>query len=102
MELEAIAQGLSDAGDGVVQVVLNTPFQSWGDELKLLRNIAKTSGRPTTVSMGISNTGPEAVWKEALAIVDSANAAGETVTAQVFPRPIGMVTGHELTVNPFS
>jgi N-acyl-D-aspartate/D-glutamate deacylase len=23
------------------------------------------------------------------------------VTAQVFPRPIGMVTGHELTVNPF-
>jgi N-acyl-D-amino-acid deacylase len=101
MELEAIAQGLSDAGDGVVQVVLNTPFQSWDDELKLLRNIAKTSGRPATFSMGVSNTGPETVWKNALSIVDSANAAGEAVTAQVFPRPIGMVTGHELTVNPF-
>jgi N-acyl-D-amino-acid deacylase len=100
-ELEAIAQGLSDAGDGVVQVVLNTPFQSWDDELKLLRNIARTSGRPTTFSMGVSNTGPETVWKDALSIVDSANAAGEAVTAQVFPRPIGMVTGHELTVNPF-
>src|SRR6185437_5768226 len=26
---------------------------------------------------------------------------GETVSAQVFPRPIGMITGHELSVNPF-
>jgi N-acyl-D-amino-acid deacylase len=101
MELEAIAKGLSDAGDGVVQVVLNTPFQSWDDELKLLRSIAKTSGRPATFSMGVSNTGPETVWRDALSIVDSANTAGETVTAQIFPRPIGMVTGHELTVNPF-
>jgi N-acyl-D-aspartate/D-glutamate deacylase len=100
-ELVAIAQGLSDAGDGVVQVVLNTPFQSWSSELELLRNIARTSGRPATFSMGVSNTGPETVWRDALAIVDGANDAGEAISAQVFPRPIGMVAGHELTVNPF-
>jgi N-acyl-D-aspartate/D-glutamate deacylase len=100
-ELEAIAQGLADAGDGVVQLVLNTPFQSWDSELGLLRSVAKASGRPATFSMGASNTGPESVWKDALSIVDTANAAGEAISAQVFPRPIGMVTGYELSVNPF-
>ena len=100
-ELEAIAQGLADAGDGVVQVVLNTPFQSWGDELAQLRGVVHKSGRPATFTLGVSNNGPESVWQDALALVDAANAAGEAITAQVFPRPIGMVTGHELTVNPF-
>jgi N-acyl-D-amino-acid deacylase len=100
-ELEAIAKGLADAGDGVVQVVLNTPFESWDSELTRLRSVVHASGRPATFTLGASNTGPESVWKEALAMVDSANAAGDKITAQVFPRPIGMVTGHELTVNPF-
>jgi N-acyl-D-amino-acid deacylase len=100
-ELEAIAQGLGDAGAGVVQLVLNTPFQSWDSELRLLRGVARASGRPATFSMGASNSGPDTVWKQALAIVDDANTAGEVVSAQVFPRPIGMVTGHELSVNPF-
>jgi N-acyl-D-aspartate/D-glutamate deacylase len=100
-ELEEIARGLSDAGDGVVQLVLNTPFRSWDDELGLLRGVARASGRPATFSMGASNTGPDTVWKQALAVVEQANAAGEAVSAQIFPRPIGMVTGHELSVNPF-
>jgi N-acyl-D-amino-acid deacylase len=100
-ELEAIAQGLADAGDGVVQVVLNTPFQSWESELAQLRRVVHRSGRPATFTMGVSNNGPESVWQDALDLVDSANAAGDRITAQVFPRPIGMVTGHELTVNPF-
>jgi len=100
-ELEEIARGLGDAGDGVVQLVLNTPFQSWDEELGLLRGVARASGRPATFSMGASNTGPDTIWKQALAIVDEANTAGETVSAQIFPRPIGMVTGHELSVNPF-
>jgi len=100
-ELEAIAQGLADAGDGVVQLVLNTPFQSWDSELGLLRGIARSSGRPATFTFGASNTGANAAWRETLALVDAANDAGDKITAQVFPRPIGMVTGHELTVNPF-
>jgi N-acyl-D-amino-acid deacylase len=100
-ELEAIAKGLADAGDGVVQVVLNTPFESWDSELARLRSVVHASGRPATFTLGVSNTGPESVWKEALAMVVRANDAGDKITAQVFPRPIGMVTGHELTVNPF-
>jgi N-acyl-D-amino-acid deacylase len=100
-ELAAIAQGLADAGDGVVQVVLNTPFQSWDDELTRLRGVVQASGRPATFTLGVSNTGPETLWRDVLAQIDQANAAGEHITAQVFPRPIGMVTGHELSVNPF-
>jgi N-acyl-D-aspartate/D-glutamate deacylase len=100
-ELQAIAKGLADAGDGVVQVVLNTPFQSWNDELTRLRGVVQSSGRPATFTLGVSNTGPQADWKNALKLVDQANAGGERITAQVFPRPIGMVSGHELSVNPF-
>jgi N-acyl-D-amino-acid deacylase len=100
-ELEAIAKGLADAGAGVVQVVLNTPFQSWESELAQLRGIVHKSGRPATFTLGVSNNGPDSVWRDALDLIDSANAAGDAITAQVFPRPIGMVTGHELTVNPF-
>ena len=44
---------LADAGDGVVQLVLNTPFQSWDSELGLLRSVARASGRPATFSMGV-------------------------------------------------
>jgi len=100
-ELEAIAAGLTDAGAGVVQMVLNTPNQSWESELERLRDMVHKSGRPATFTLGASNTGPESVWKDALSAVDRANDAGDTITAQIFPRPIGMVTGHELTVNPF-
>ena len=34
-------------------------------------------------------------------MVEKANAAGGDITAQVFPRPIGLMIGLELTANPF-
>ena len=36
-----------------------------------------------------------------MTLVEKFNAAGADVTAQAFPRPIGMVIGLELTGNPF-
>jgi N-acyl-D-aspartate/D-glutamate deacylase len=99
-ELEAIAQGLGDSGGGIVQLVLDMPQNSWESELAALTDIVRKSGRPATFTLGAGNTGPE-TWRDALAIVDHANEDGAEITAQVFPRPIGMVTGHALTVNPF-
>ena len=34
-------------------------------------------------------------------MVEKANADGGDITAQVFPRPIGLMIGLELTANPF-
>jgi hypothetical protein len=34
-------------------------------------------------------------------MVEKANAAGSDISAQVFPRPIGLMIGLELTANPF-
>jgi N-acyl-D-amino-acid deacylase len=100
-ELLAIAAGLTDAGAGIVQIVLDPVNQSWEAELERVRDIVHKSGRPATFTLGASNIGPDTVWKDTLAQLDRANDAGDRITAQVFPRPIGMVTGHELTVNPF-
>ena len=38
---------------------------------------------------------------DALTMVEKANANGGDITAQIFPRPIGLVLGLELSGNPF-
>ncbi len=99
-ELTAIADGLKDAGRGVIQMVMDFPDESWS-ALKMLRRLAEQSGRPATFTMGSGNSGPEG-WRDGLRIVEDAVRDGVAITAQVFPRPIGLVLGHRLTVHPFA
>lgn len=99
-ELAAITDGLRDAGRGVIQAVLDFPDESW-EQLKMLRRLGERSGRPVTFTLGSGNAGPEG-WRTALEIVEEANDSGIPITAQVFPRPIGLVQGHNLSINPFS
>ena len=40
-------------------------------------------------------------WRSAIAQVEAANARGGHVTAQVLPRPLGLLSGLELSINPF-
>jgi len=100
-ELKAIAGALRDANTGVLQMVLDAPFQSWSDELSHLLAVAETSGRPATFTLGTSNAG-EPVWEEALRICEEANHRGMTISPQVLPRPVGMICGFELSSHPFS
>jgi N-acyl-D-aspartate/D-glutamate deacylase len=99
-ELQAIAGGLKEAGQGVIQMVMNMPQLTWADEIPVLRRLAETTGFPVTFTLGAANSGPE-TWRGALDMVDAANRAGAHITAQVFPRPIGMILGYNLSVNPF-
>lgn len=55
---------------------------------------------PVTFTLLILNSG-NPLWPEAITMVEKANAAGGAITAQVFPRPIGLMIGLELTANPF-
>ncbi|WP_176590140.1 amidohydrolase family protein [Sphingobium sp. EM0848] len=99
-ELEAIAAGLSDAGKGIIQLVLDVPHLDWNSEVEALTRLVRSSGRPATFTLGTANEGPPE-WNAALAQVAKANAEGARITAQVFPRPIGLIVGHNLSVNPF-
>jgi N-acyl-D-amino-acid deacylase len=99
-ELIAVGMGLRDAGRGVMQIVMDVPRRKWSEEIPMLVRLAKATGRPITYSLGSDNGGsPE--WRAALELTEQANQLGATLTAQVFPRPIGMIVGHDLSVNPF-
>ncbi len=98
-EMQAIADGLKDAGRGVLQLVMDFPDEDWRG-LSMLRRLAEKSGRPATFTLGSGNSGVEG-WRKALEMVDEANRDGVAITAQVFPRPIGLVLGLDLSVNPF-
>lgn len=97
-ELFALADVLGRKGEGVFQIVedLHEP----GRELGVLRAMAERSGRPLTFSIGSGNTGPYH-WPGLLEELAAANREGVVLKGQVMPRAIGMLLGHELTLNPF-
>jgi N-acyl-D-aspartate/D-glutamate deacylase len=101
-ELEAIAAGMQDAGAGTFQIVPGAPYNGWPKELLPLVEIGRKTGRPVTFTLGNGNrTDGTVSWKEALGVLDKANAEGVNIKAQVLPRPIGMVMGLRLSAHPF-
>ncbi|WP_150293708.1 N-acyl-D-amino-acid deacylase family protein [Sphingobium estronivorans] len=85
---------------GAFQIVLDVPHGSWTDELHMLRRVMGSSGRTAMFTLGQGTSNPND-WREALAIVHEANAEGRSIRAQVFPRPIGIIVGLNLSANPF-
>jgi N-acyl-D-aspartate/D-glutamate deacylase len=99
-EIAAIAQGLVDAGGGLLQFVPEIPMEGYEPVLAPMFKVAREAGLPVTFTLGTGNTGAP-IWPAAMKLVEETNQAGGTATAQVFPRPIGLVVGLELTANPF-
>ena len=99
-ELVAITEALAEAGTGVFQAVLDAPFQSWDEEMDRLIAVTRASGRPSTFTVGLVNSGPRN-WEEALAKVDEARGQGMEIWPQVLPRPIGLISGWALSTHPF-
>ncbi|HEX5379413.1 MAG TPA: amidohydrolase family protein [Phenylobacterium sp.] len=98
-ELTGVAMGLAAAGKGVLQVV--SDFADPKAEFAMLRRIVEHSGRPLSFSLVQSPRGPDA-WKTMLDALSAATAAGLPMKAQVAGRPVGVLLGFELTLNPFS
>lgn len=99
-ELMAITGAMAEAGTGVFQVVLDAPFSAWEDEMAQLVAVTRASGRPSTFTLGLMNSGPR-TWEGALRMIDDARAEGLTIWPQVLPRPIGMISGWALSTHPF-
>jgi N-acyl-D-amino-acid deacylase len=100
-ELGAMAMALKNAGRGVLQAVFGESGRTFEDEIDLLSRLTRMSGRPASFSMAQSNENPDA-WRHAMQHLAEANTKGPPIRAQVYPRPIGVVLGFDLTINPFS
>lgn len=98
-EMVGIAKGVQAAGSGVMQVV--TDFKGNDNEFELLKEMAKQSGRPLSVSVAQHHRVTDG-WRSILRTIERANSEGVKLTAQVCGRPIGVLFGLELTNNPFS
>lgn len=117
-ELLALARGLRKAGSGVFQLAGGFTGQQLKDvipgtsssaivqvlarEIALYVDICRESGRPLTFSLAQVNDEPEMI-EHALDLVAKANREpGVVIRPQIFPRPIGLLFGLDLSLNPFS
>ncbi|AFM15365.1 N-acyl-D-aspartate/D-glutamate deacylase [Mycolicibacterium chubuense NBB4] len=99
-EIEAIARGVKDAGGGLIQFVPDLVAGDYGPALQTVFDVAEDVRLPVTFTLAIGNAG-DPFFVDGLTMVEKANAAGGDITAQIFPRPIGLVIGLELSGNPF-
>ncbi len=98
-ELTGIAMGLAEAGKGVLQFV--SDFATGVDEFAMLRRVVEASGRPMSFSLAQGGANPKG-YRMLLGAMENAVDAGLDIKAQVAARPVGVLLGLELTMNPFS
>lgn len=101
-ELSVILGVMRDKGKGIFQLALDAGGDAHPRELEMLADLATTTKCPVTFSMVQMNDQPE-MWKEGLTMMEKVNSLpGTNITAQIFPRPVGMMMGLETSVHPFS
>ena len=102
-ELMGIALALGRAGNGAGRGVLQfvSDFANPDAEFAMLRRLCEASGRPLSFSLAQSPAAPMG-WRRLLDLLEQAVAAGLPMKAQVAARPVGVLLGLDLTLNPFS
>lgn len=99
-ELMALADALRAEGRGVMQLI--TDFADEEQTFALLHRLVQRSGRPLSVSLLEGGYGPMTLrWQEVLDWAAAASREGAPIRAQVLSRAIGVMLGHELTLNTF-
>ena len=97
-EMIGIAEALGAAGKGVIQII--SDFIDFEGEFELVKAMGARSGRP--VSMSIAQAGRRKdQWKKTLDLMSQATSEGVVMRGQVAARAIGLVMGHQGTLNPF-
>ena len=102
-EIAAIADGAKDGGGGLIQFVPDIAAGGYADVLQQVFETAQDAGLPVTFTLATGNVG-DPIWPDAITMIEKYNSAGTAdtaIAAQMFPRPIGLVIGLELTGNPF-
>ena len=103
-EIEEIARGVVDGGGGLLQFVPDIPSGGYQPVLQTVFDVAEDVGLPVTFTLVVANSG-DSTWPDAITMIEKANSAADggeiRVTAQLLPRPIGLIIGLQLTANPF-
>jgi N-acyl-D-amino-acid deacylase len=99
-EIEEIARGVVDGGGGLLQFVPDIPAGGYQSVLQTVFDVAEDVGLPVTFTLVVANAG-DPTWPDAITMIEKSNAAGGDVSAQLLPRPIGLIMGLRLSANPF-
>ena len=102
-EIDAIAAGVAEGGGGLIQFVPDIAAGGYAGVLQSVFEAAQDHGLPVTFTLATGNSG-DPIWPDAITMVEKFNSVAtpdSSITAQMFPRPIGLVIGLELTGNPF-
>ena len=97
-ELSEIAEALSEAGSGWMQVI--SDFDEREEEMALLRRVAERSKRPMSITILQRDSKPEE-WRQIMGEIGDAQKAGVQMKGQVLTRPTGVLLGFEISQNPF-
>ncbi|MDX5366219.1 MAG: amidohydrolase family protein, partial [Alphaproteobacteria bacterium] len=97
-EMIAIAEGLKEAGAGVLQWV--SDFREIDHEFSLVEKLVEVSGRPLSFSLVQADVMPDQ-WRDLLCRLDKAASKGLPIKAQVQGRPVGLMLGLQGSVHPF-
>jgi N-acyl-D-aspartate/D-glutamate deacylase len=99
-ELMTLAGALRDENSGVMQLI--TDYESPESTFTLLRRMDRRAGRPLSVSLLEGGYGPMTLrWRDVLDWAAQSSSDGLPIKAQVLSRAIGVMLGHELTLNTF-
>jgi N-acyl-D-amino-acid deacylase len=98
-ELIALAEGLRHAGTGVFQLITEVS-EPPEEEMALVRKLARTAQRPVSFTL-LQAPRVSENWRAYLAGIEQANANDLEIRGQVFPRPIGVLLGLDLSLHPF-
>jgi len=99
-ELHTLAEAMKEANKGVFQMIpAITGLPPVGD-FDIMRRISERSGRRITFTSAQSSRDPYE-YRELMKALGEANDNGAKMTAQMFPRPIGLMIGLSATANPF-
>jgi len=97
-EMIGIAEALGAAGKGVIQII--SDFIDFDAEFELAKAMGARSGRPVSISIAQAGRRKDQ-WKKTLDLMSQATAEGIVMRGQVAARAIGLVMGHQGTLNPF-
>jgi N-acyl-D-aspartate/D-glutamate deacylase len=100
-ELRGLAQGLRDAGGGLLELVSDWNTPDPATEFAIVRRVVEATGQPVLFSLTARHDRTEA-WQDLLAMSDAAAAAGLPIRPVFPPRPIGILLGLQGSQNPFS
>ena len=100
-ELLGIAQGMADAGHGILEWVSDWDQPDPETEFAMLRRIVQKTGRPCLYSLGQRHDRPTE-WRRLLEMSIQAEREGIVIRPVIAPRPIGSLFSLSGTQNPFS